>query len=297
MKLGVLAVLTLILTGTTALILVRPQAEIPITTDVYAVPSRTGAPIPKITGEGMHEITAQGAAVVDATSGTVLFEKSANSPLRPASTTKIMTALVAMDHYNPDDVVEVGRVKVDGHKMGLVPGEKITARDLFFGLLVFSGNDAAEVLAQNYPDGREAFIAEMNKKAAEMGLTHTTFKNPSGLDENGHMSSARDLIILGKAAMNDLAFSEYVGVENIQVKSIDGQFVHNLANTNELLGAVEGVLGVKTGWTEKAQENLVTFVERDGRRVFITVLGSNDRFGETEELIEWVFGNVEWVEI
>ncbi|MFV1917656.1 MAG: D-alanyl-D-alanine carboxypeptidase family protein, partial [Patescibacteria group bacterium] len=220
-----------------------------------------------------------------------------DKPLLPASTTKIITALIAMDYYRKDAVVRVGRIKTEGQRMGLIFGEEITVDSLLKGLLIASANDAAEVLAQGYPGGKEAFVAAMNRKATEVNLDNTNFTNPSGFDTVGHFSTARDLVRISSHAMQIPYFSEIVGTGEALVESVDGRFVHKLVNVNELVGEVEGVLGVKTGWTENARENLVTYVERDGRRVMIAVLGSQDRFGETKELIDWIFENYEWVKL
>lgn len=242
-------------------------------------------------------VSAQAVFAQDIDSGVVLYEKNPEERFLPASTTKIITALVALDQYNPSTVVKVGNVNVPGQKMNLQAGEEITVENLLYGLLVFSANDAAEVLAENYPLGREAFIGLMNKKAGELDLSNTFFVNPSGLDDVGQVTTARDLAKSAYFAMENPYFAEIVGTKIKSVSSIDGKIVHRLENINELVGTVAGVKGVKTGWTENARENLVTYVERDGKRVVIALLGSQDRFGETKELIDWIFANYEWTEV
>lgn len=241
-------------------------------------------------------VSAEAVLAVDTTSGTTLYEKDPDKKLLPASTTKIITALVAMDYYYDDQILEVRDIKVEGQKMGLKEGEKIKVADLLEGLLVFSANDAAEVLAQNYAYGREDFIAAMNQKAKDLRLVNSAFTNPTGLDTNGDSitSTARDLIEVAQVAMKNPEFARIVGTKDVTVTSVDGKITHKLANLNELLGKVPGVLGVKTGWTESARENLVTYVERDGHKIMIAVLGSQDRFGETKELIDWIFANYHW---
>lgn len=242
-------------------------------------------------------ISAQASVAVDLASGIILYEKNPDNPLLPASTTKIITALVALDSYPLQRVVKVGKVGVEGQKMGLVSGEEITVEDLLWGLLVYSANDAAEALAENYPGGRDAFIGAMNEKARELSLEHSVFSNPTGLDGNGHTTTARDLIRVSEIAMTNPVFADMVSTKERVVRSADGRVVHNLRNINALLGKVDGVMGVKTGWTQNARENLVTYVERDGRKVMIALLGSQDRFGETQELIEWIFANYEWKKV
>lgn len=252
-------------------------------------------PIPTIKGEpSFPVISAQAVLAVDVDSGISLYEKNPDKPLLPASTTKIITALTAMDYYPKDQVLTVGRVRVDGQKMGLVYGEKIKSEDLLYGLLVYSANDAAEVLADNFPGGRNLFVSAMNLKARQLHLDNSKFTNPTGLDGGDLVSTARDLIRVSEVAMKNPSFARIVGTKAITVKSVDGKIVHKLTNINELLGKVAGVEGVKTGWTEEARENLVTYIDRDNHKIMIALLGSQDRFGETKELIDWIFGNYTW---
>lgn len=256
------------------------------------------SPLPTLIGEEAFPVlSAQSALAVDLTSGVILYEKNPDEPLLPASTTKIITALVSLDFYPMDKILQVGDVAVTGHKMGLVEGEEISVEDLLSGLLIYSANDAAEVLAQNYPGGRQAFITVMNVKARQLGLEGSVFKNPSGLDGGGHLSTARDLVRLSSVAIKNETFARIVATKEEVVRSQDGKISHKLVNLNRLVGEVEGVLGVKTGWTENARENLVTYVDRGGRKVMLVLLGSQDRFGETEELIDWIFKNYEWRQV
>lgn len=248
-------------------------------------------------GVGYPILSAQSVLAVDITSGVYLYEKDPQKTLLPASTTKIVTALVSLDTYQLDQILKVGKVSVDGQKMGLIWGEEIKFIDLLKGLLIYSSNDAAEVLANNHPGGRDLFIALMNKKSNDLGLTNTHFTNPSGLDNSAHYSTAKDLITISRIAMQDSIFSEIVGTKEETVKSVNGKSIHKLVNINKLLGEVDGVLGVKTGWTENARENLVTYVDRNGRKVMIVVLGSSDRFGETKELIDWIYNNYSWEKV
>lgn len=268
-------------------------------------------PIPVISGNSTFPIiSAEGAVAADIDSGIPLYEKNPDSPFLPASTTKIITALVALDSYPLDAVLVVPqKAAVDGQKMGLVPGERMKVENLLYGLLVYSANDAAETLAQNYcaprsqgqagpgPCGYDAFIAAMNDKAKALSMNNSHFANPVGLDEDGQRSTARDLVRASEVAMRNPEFAKIVGTKQITISDVSGKNVYNLTNLNELLGAVPGVLGVKTGWTENARENLVTYLERDGHRVLIAVLGSQDRFGETKELIDWIFANYKWEEV
>jgi D-alanyl-D-alanine carboxypeptidase (penicillin-binding protein 5/6) len=255
-------------------------------------------PVPILSSQNPFPIlSSQGALAVDLDSGVNLYEKNPDTLLLPASTTKIVTALVSLDTYSLDQVLTVGKVKVDGQKMGLFVGEKMRIEDLLYGLLVYSANDAAEVLAQNYVGGYGAFIEAMNVKARDLSMSNSKFLNPAGLDGSTQVTTARDLVHVSEVAMRNPEFAKIVATKFIKVKDVSGKIAYNLKNINELLGSVPGVLGVKTGWTENARENLVTYIERDGHRIMIAVLGSQDRFGETRELIDWIFANYKWEEV
>lgn len=239
-------------------------------------------------------VSAQSVLAIDLLSKTILYEKNPDQKLLPASTTKIVTALVALQEYELDQIMKVGKVNVTGQKMGLKMGEQLLFSDLLNGLLIYSANDAAEVIAESHPLGRNAFISLMNEKVLSLGLTNTHFTNPTGLDSGDQYLTARDLSVISEYAMDNLVFSEIVATKERIVKSIDNKNTHKLVNINKLVGDVPGVLGVKTGWTENARENLVTYIERDNKKVMIVVLGSSDRFGETRELIEWIFESYSW---
>lgn len=283
--------------------MINPSKELPVESreDVAGISTNLQEELkiqPVLTGNKTFPVlSAQAVLAVDIDSGVSLYEKNPDEAFLPASTTKIITALVAMDYYSNLQVLEVKDAKVDGQKMGLVSGEKIDVESLLYGLLVYSANDAAEVLAQNFPGGRGFFISAMNSKVEKLGLTNTSFANPTGLDvyaENVH-TTARDLVRVSEYAMENPKFAKIVGTKQITVTSLDGKVVHRLENINELLGVVDGVVGVKTGWTENARENLVTYVRRGDKKVLIALLGSQDRFGETRELIDWIFENYSWM--
>jgi D-alanyl-D-alanine carboxypeptidase len=242
-------------------------------------------------------ISAQGALAVDLDSGINLYEKNPDVKLLPASTTKIVTALIALDSYPLDQIITVGKIKVDGQKMGLFQGERITVENLLYGLLVFSANDAAEALANSYPGGYEEFVAAMNIKAKDLSMINSNFQNPVGLDGASQITTAKDLIRVSEVAMRNPIFAKIVGTKTVSFSDVTGKIAYKLKNINELLGDVPGVMGVKTGWTENARENLVTYIERDGHKIMIAVLGSQDRFGETKELINWIYANYKWEEV
>lgn len=240
-------------------------------------------------------ISAKAGLVVDVDSGVILFEKNPDTRLMPASTTKLMTALVAFDLYRLDEVITVKNEQFSiGSKSDLIAGEKITVENTLKALLIGSGNDAALALAQHDPKGYNHFIDEMNKKAEQLHMENSHFVNVSGVEQENHFVSARDLVTLTKQALQNPFIKKIVGTKQETISSIDGTISHQLENTNELLGKVEGLDGVKTGWTTQAGECLVTHTQRQGRRVITVVLGSQDRFKESEELITWVFNHYTW---
>ncbi|MDP1743802.1 MAG: D-alanyl-D-alanine carboxypeptidase family protein [Candidatus Amesbacteria bacterium] len=233
--------------------------------------------------------------IMDRTSKTILWDRGSKNRVYPASTTKMMTALVAMEAFELDTTITVTRSYFEGQVVGFKPFDKLTVDQLLYALLIQSGNDAAEILAENFPGGRVAFVEAMNKKALELGLTNTHFTNPSGLDEYGHYSTALDLAHLADVAMNKSEFAKIVALENAVITTEDNQN-YIVKNVNQLLGKVPGVLGVKTGYTVGAGQSLVTLVNRDGHEVIISLLGSLDRFSDTQKIIDWVYGNFTWVD-
>lgn len=292
-----LAALSFVLIATCALSLSKskePKKEIKVTQNID-IPYLAFSPLPVLSeGATYPDFSATSVIAMDLASGVTLYEKNADQELFPASTTKIITALVVLDTYNLDDVVTVKSTGVAGQKMGLELNEQLTVSDLLSGMLIYSANDAAEALASHHPFGRQAFIDEMNLKAAKLHLSNSRFTNPSGLEDAKHLSTARDMARVAIVAMQNPIFSRIVSTQKTTVYNTDKSREHKLTNINKLLGTVDGVLGVKTGWTEHAKENLVTLVERDGKVVVISLLGSDDRFGETTRLIEWVYGSYVW---
>lgn len=240
------------------------------------------------------EVTAGGVVIEDVDSGVILYQRNSYEPFAPASTTKIMTALVSLDAYNLDDVLTVKTLMNNGQTMKLVSGERMTVENLLYGALIQSGNDAAWALAENYPGGVEAFVAAMNQKAREIHLTQSHFTNPVGFDDPNHKMTPMDLVRLASVALSHKTIAKMVAIPQITISDVTHTYFHNLTNVNQLLGKIPGVGGIKTGWTEEAGENLVTLVERGGHRVIIVVLKAKDRFTDTTRLIDWVFGNHRW---
>lgn len=238
-------------------------------------------------------VTAKNVFILDTGSQNVLYQLNSDQPEYPASTTKMMTALVALGHFPVSQILTVTKSYPDGQNADLQPGEQMTVEQLLYAMLVQSANDAAEILAENYPGGRTAFIQKMNDNAVELHLTHTHFANPTGLDEDNHYSTAADLTRLAQAVLDHPLLAKIVSTENAVVATNTSP--HVLTNVNQLLGKVPGVLGIKTGFTDLAGQTLVTYVNRNNHPVIITVLGSTDRFADTQILIDWVYQNFTWV--
>lgn len=246
-------------------------------------------------GTSAPAVSAKAVYVVDVDSMVPLYVKNPDEQLPPASLTKIMTALVALDAFGDDRVLGArDEGPVIGKTIKLTQKEQFSFSDLLYGLLLESGNDVALALGENYPGGYRRMVETMNTKAQTFGLHDTAFKNVSGIDELGHLMSAHDAAILSVEAMRNGHFRTIVGTREKTVSTVDGFATRRFVNTNDLLGIVSGVIGVKTGTTDDAGECLVTFVERDGYRIVTVVLGSRDRFLDTRNLIEWVFSNHDW---
>lgn len=240
------------------------------------------------------KISAVAALAFDPEMEQLLFQKNIHQRLALASTTKIMTAIIASEHFTSADVLTVPtEAIVGGSSMELSGGERLTFRSLLYGMMLNSGNDAAFTIAMNYPGGYDAFVSRMNERALEMGLEDTHFDNPAGFDSPTNYSSAYDLLQIGIAAMQNAKLGRVFSTKETSVTSIDKTQIHILKNLNKLLNQ-NGVLGIKTGTTEKAGESFVGLIKKNGHTILTVMLNSNDRFGETKELIDWIFTNYSW---
>lgn len=218
-------------------------------------------------------VSAQNAIVLDAQTGEVLFEKNPDRQGLIASTTKIMTALLICEQCNVLDRMKIPKeaVDIEGSSMYLKEGEVLTLQELLYGLMLHSGNDAAVALAIYCGGTVEGFVQMMNDKAHRLGLTHTHFENPNGLDSREHYSTARDLAILAAYAMENPIFSKIVSTKSVKIGD------RYLNNHNKLLWQVEGADGIKTGYTRAAGRILVSSATRDGRRLIaVTMDAPND---------------------
>lgn len=244
-------------------------------------------------------LSARAAIVIDYPAGHVLFDKSANTTLAPASTTKIVTALLALELGKPDDVITIQpRDLVPGTSMGLQAGEKQTLRNLLYGMLLPSGNDAAMAIARyigsrpNLPvkstakDPVTRFVDLMNARAAQLHLTGSHFANPHGLDAPNHYMSAYDLACFTYLAMKYPLFNDIVRQETYQVPG------HSLRNLNKMLAQYPGADGGKTGFTDNAGLCLVTTATRDGQRLISVVLNAPKWIADSTALLDYGFARL-----
>ena len=245
-------------------------------------------------------INSRAYAVIDRASNTLLIGKNENQKKKMASTTKIMTALIVIEHTNLSDTIEISKkaANTGGSRLGLKSGDKITVYDLLYGLMMRSGNDAAVALAEYVSGSISNFANLMNEKAKLLGLSSTHFVTPHGLDEDEHYTTAYELAILSNYAMNNEIFARIVGTKNYTI-TING-YPKALTNTNELLGALNGVYGIKTGFTNGANRCLVTCCKRGEMDIICVVLGADSkkyRTSDSIKLIEYAFHNFTYVDI
>ncbi|MBR0507162.1 MAG: D-alanyl-D-alanine carboxypeptidase [Clostridia bacterium] len=233
-------------------------------------------------------VPAQAAYLIEANSGRVLFAQNENARLPMASTTKIMTALLAIESGRLDETVAVpaAAVGVEGSSMYLKEGETITLRDLVYGLMLTSGNDAAVTIAWVLDGGTEAFAARMNARAAELDLRDTHFVTPNGLHDPNHYTTARDLALLGAAALDNPVFAEIVSAK---YRTTGGSVRHTLKNKNRLLWEYEGGVGVKTGYTKKAGKCLVFAAERGGMKLVGALLNCPSMWNTAKTMLDAAF--------
>lgn len=229
--------------------------------------------------------------LVDA-AGNVLWERAGDEQRAMASITKVMTAIVALENGDLDQVFTISpkAASVGESSAGLVAGQQVTLRDLVMGLLIHSGNDASMAIAEAIAGDEESFVRMMNEKAQQMGLEDTHYQNPHGLDAENHYTSASDISVVARYAMQDPTFREIVDMESCTL-NLSGQ-EKELITTNALLATWDDCIGVKTGFTNKAGQCLVAAAQRDGVELYAVVLDSTDevqRFIDAYKLLDWGF--------
>ena len=244
-------------------------------------------------------VSAKSAVVICTDTREVLFEKSAKQKMPMASTTKIMTALILAEQPDLSKTVEVTKqmVTVEGSSMGLLAGDIVSYRELLYGMLLASGNDAANVTAYVLGGGIEGFAKMMNKKAREIGLENTNFVTPSGLDDENHYTTAYDLALLTSVALKNTAFRTACGSKQAVLYYGNPPYKRTLTNHNKLLGNFDGAIGVKTGFTKKSGRCLVTAAERDGKGVIAVTLNAPDDWSDHKALLDYGLSETERLNI
>lgn len=238
-------------------------------------------------------ISSLSAIVYEPESGAVLYEKDSRTKRPMASTTKLMTALLAAEQLAPEAVITVAEaaLPVEGTQIGLVPGDTVTVQDLLAVLLLASGNDAANALALAMAENISLFAEKMNSRATALGMTDSHFVTPSGLDSEGHGASARDMALLGAAVLQQPLLAQLCAAKSAPVTVSDRHLT--VQNHNKLLRLYEGCIGMKTGFTKKSGRCLVSAAERDGVTLIIATLNGGDYWNDHMALYNYAFPLVE----
>ncbi|MFT3951070.1 MAG: D-alanyl-D-alanine carboxypeptidase family protein [Oscillospiraceae bacterium] len=246
-------------------------------------------------------VSAKGAILIDAASGRVVFDQNAGERLPMASTTKIMTTLLCLESGGLEDyfTVDSNAIKVEGSSMGLQAGDRVTKRILCYGMMLPSGNDAANATAVRVGGSIESFVSMMNEKAQTLGLTDTHFVTPSGLDDytDAHYSTARDMAMLTRTAMQNDEFRKICAASSACLNFGNPPYERWLTNSNRLLRNCQGVIGVKTGFTDKARRCLVSACERNGTTLICVTLNDPNDWLDHANLYDYGFSLVKHVSL
>jgi D-alanyl-D-alanine carboxypeptidase/D-alanyl-D-alanine carboxypeptidase (penicillin-binding protein 5/6) len=240
-------------------------------------------------------VSAESAILIDATYGAVLYEKNSDAALPMASTTKIMTALTALSAMDPQTRITIppSAIGVEGSSIYLVEGEILTLEELLYALLLESANDAAVAIAIAIDGSVEAFADRMNRLARDLGLKHTHFENPHGLDGENHRTTAHELAIITKKAMENELFCTMIATKKKTISHPTEGQARLLCNHNRLLSSYEGAIGVKTGYTKKSGRCLVSAAERDGIRLIAVTLNAPNDWQDHEAMLNYGFERME----
>lgn len=255
----------------------------------FKIPS---SPVVKLASK--PQTTAQNYILVDLETNKILISKNSEEKIYPASTTKLITALTALNIYPLDEVVSINEEYMEGQNMGLKIGEKITIKSLVSALLVYSANDAAFTLAKQHPQGFDGFVRQMNLLVKKYNLKNTNFVNVDGLQNENHYSTVYDLSQIGRIAVQNNIVKNTVKNKEITVSSVDGSNQHYLVSTDELLATTPEIEGLKTGWTPEAKGCFVGLINLNGHYLISVVAQSDDRFQDTKNILDWAKQNVSW---
>ena len=234
--------------------------------------------------------------VVDGASGAILFQRNAYEPVAPASLTKIMTAILGIEHGNLSEHVNVdvdATTFADSTVMGVKPGFDVTLEDILYGLMLPSGNDAATQIAHYVAGNEEAFVRLMNQKAAWLGLRATHFVNPHGLDVSDHYSCPYDMVVMARYGMQNPIFEKLAAAKSYDIR--ESNISYTMHNLNPLLGTYPGADGVKIGYTDNSGRSIVASATRNGHRVYVAFMKSTNGLAqEAGLLLDWAFGSFTW---
>ena len=243
-------------------------------------------------------VSASAAAVINGDNGEVIYLKNADERLPMASTTKIMTALLLCEHgdFNREITVTKEMLAVEGSSMGLLPGDTVTLHDLLYGMLLASGNDAANVTAFVLGGSVQGFVNMMNEKALALGLQNTHFATPSGLDADDNYTTALELANLARYAMQNEGFAAAASSESAVLNYGNPPYRRTLTNHNRLLKYFDGAVGVKTGFTKKSGRCLVSAAKRDGKYVIAVTLHDPNDWSDHEQMLEYGFSVIQQIQ-
>ena len=275
------------------------NAEILHSSQAYILPISEPSYLPiLVSGADRPLLDAKSAGSYDTRSGRFLFAKSARTHLPVASLTKILTSLVVLEHLNIDDTVKVpaGAVRVDGEKQTLYLDEELSVLSLMKLMLIGSSNDAAYALAQHFKEKTGTDLVEkMNEKALSLQMTESNFLDPAGLND-GAYSTVEDMTKLVRNSLKQDLIWDITMEKSTTVRSVDGKIEHKIESTNQLFGVIPDVVGGKTGYTDIALGSMILIVDIPGKndKIISIILGSKDRFGDTQKLLDWVKTAYSW---
>jgi len=247
---------------------------------------------PVVDEEVAISLGAQSFIVVDVDTNIILAQKKVDLRVYPASTTKLVTAMTALNVFPLDETVKTEEF-LEGKNMGLVNDDELTVRDLVEAILIHSANDAAHNLAKHHSGGVAGFIAEMNKLVKKNGLKNTHFTNFDGIHDQNHYSSAYDLAQIARLALKNKVITESAKIKSKKITSKLGN-KYFLETTNELLGSVAEIEGLKTGWTPEAGGCFIGLIRIGDKLVLSVILNSQDRFADTKTVVDWLKKSVSW---
>ena len=278
-------------TASTYPVFLRPVESVPVLANELSE-----SKIATVSGIESLTVSADAVYILDLESGSVLYKKNDSVSRAPASTTKLVTALVTVEAFQLDQVLTVTKeATTAGATTGFYKGEQLTVENILKAMLISSGNDAAYMVANNYPGGYEAFTSRMNTLATEIGMQNSRFENPAGFDAVGHYTTAYDLSVVAREVMKVPVLREIVSTPETVISDVSGRQFHRLYTTNQLLIDNPQVVGIKTGTTELAKQVLVSQYETEDRRnILVVLMGSQDRFADTSQITDWIYNRYQW---